>query len=82
MVGKDYHLFWVSFVGDFAHSMYEEARTRWVDDKNDMVFEFEFYDQRVVYMKYSADAKPVIICKSTKQNLGIILNCELAMWSV
>ncbi|KAM1503415.1 hypothetical protein PS1_028669 [Malus domestica] len=82
MVGRDYHLFRVSFAGDFAHSMYEEARTQWVDDKNDMVIEFEFDDQPVVYMKYSANAKPMIICKATKQNLGIILNCELMMWSV
>ncbi|KAM1363426.1 hypothetical protein ACFX2H_028124 [Malus domestica] len=82
MVGKGHHLFRVFFAGDFAHSVYEEARFRWVDDKNDMVIEFEFEDQPVVYMKYSADAKPMIICKATKQNLGIIPNCELAMWFV
>ncbi|KAM1811746.1 hypothetical protein ACFX15_027815 [Malus domestica] len=82
MVGKGYHLFRISFAGDFAHSVYEEARFRWVDDKNDMVIEFEFKDQPVVYMKYSADAKPMIICKATKQNLDIIPNCKLAMWSV
>ena len=46
MVGKDYHLFQVSFARDFVHSVYEEDKTRWVDDKNDMVIEFEFDDQQ------------------------------------
>ncbi|KAM1049252.1 hypothetical protein ACFX2C_028374 [Malus domestica] len=82
MVGKNYHLFLLSLAGDFAHPVYEEARTQWVDDKNDMVTEFEFDDQPVVYMKYFAYAKLLIICKETKQNLGIILNYELMMWSV
>ncbi|KAM2750319.1 hypothetical protein EV2_029115 [Malus domestica] len=70
MVGKNYHLFRISFAGDFAHSVYEEARTQWVDENNDMVIEFEFDDQPVVYMKYSAHAKPMIICKAKKAKFG------------
>ncbi|KAM1263315.1 hypothetical protein ACFXTH_028333 [Malus domestica] len=72
----------VSFAGYFAHSVYEDAITQWGDDRNHMVIKFEFDDQPVVHMKYSVDARPMIIYKAMKQKLGIILNCELAMWSV
>ncbi|KAM2852066.1 hypothetical protein PS2_028098 [Malus domestica] len=59
-----------------------DAITQWGDDRNHMVIEFEFDDQLVVHMKYFVDARPMIIYKAMKQKLGIILNCELAMWSV
>ncbi|KAM1811749.1 hypothetical protein ACFX12_028348 [Malus domestica] len=82
MVAKRLSLISGFFCWRFCSFDVRGGQTQWVDDKNDMVIEFEFDDQPVVYMKYSANAKPMIICKATKQNLGIILNCELTMWSV